>query len=759
MDEEEGSATIKVGGMTCAMCSKAIENAVGDIDGVSDVSVNLASEKAHVSFEPGTVELKDLEKAVVGAGYKYLGVEGELAEKEEREMREKELRWKMIRFSLGFIVAAPLMALMYLMRFGVVDLMPPGGMGIYMLIITTPVFVFVSYPIFMGAFKALRNKNLDMNVMYSMGIGVAMVSSILGTLRVPGMQDFMFYDTALMLAAFLTLGRYLEARAKGHTSDAIKKLMGLKPKTAIVLKGKKEIEVDIDDVQLNDVVVVKPGDKVPVDGVVVKGESFVDESMITGEPIPPLRKKGDKVVGGTLNRNSVLNVKAKAVGKDTVLSQIIKLVEEAQGSKPPVQRLADKVVTYFIPVILGIAIVMFIFWLLVGTFTSVISGSALLFAFTILISILVVACPCALGLATPTAVTVGIGRGAELGVLIKEGEALEISQKLTTVVFDKTGTLTKGKPEVTDVIALGADKKTLIKYAASVERNSQHPLADAVVRKAKAEKLKTVSSKGFDTFGGKGVGAKVDGHEILLGNRTLFGEKKIVFKKAEKELKKLEKQGKTAVLVAVDGELAGVLGISDPLKSTTKRAIDELKKMNIKVVMVTGDNERTANAIAKEIGIDSVHAQVLPQDKAKEVKKLQKSGEIVAFIGDGINDAPALAQADVGVAIGSGTDVAMESGEIVLIQDDLVDAVGAIQLSKKVMQRIKQNLFWAFFYNAILVPLAAGLLFAVAHFVFNKDIMFPPELAGAAMAMSSVTVITLSLMLKKYVPPAMKGRV
>jgi Cu+-exporting ATPase len=756
--EDTEKATIKVGGMTCAMCSKAIENAVGDLDGVSAINVNLAAEKAYITFDSGDVGLKDFKKAVEGAGYKYLGVEGELAEKTEREMRERDLRWKMIRFSVGFIVAGPLMLLMYLMKFGVVELMPPGGMGIYMLAITTPVFIFVSYPIFIAAFKALRNRNLDMNVMYAMGIGVAFVSSVMGTFEFVLTPAFMFYDTAVMLAAFLTLGRYLEARAKGRTSDAIKKLMGLRPKTAIVIRGKKEVEVDIDDVQLGDIVLVKPGDKVPVDGKVVKGESFVDESMITGEPIPPLRKRGDKVVGGTLNKNSVLRIKAQAIGKDTVLSQIIKLVEEAQGSKPPVQRLADQVVAYFIPVILVIAIVAFIVWMLVGLVIApdFIEGSVLLFALTVLISILVVACPCALGLATPTAVTVGIGRGAELGVLVKEGEALEVSQKLTTVMFDKTGTLTKGQPEVTDIFPMGVKKKDLIRLAGSVEKNSQHPLAEAVVRQAKRENVKLATSKKFDTYGGKGVSAVVENKEVLLGNRTLLKQKGIAFKKAEKDLEKLEKQGKTGVLMVVDGKLSGVIGIADPIKATTKRAIDELKKMDIKVVMVTGDNRRTAQAIAREIGIENVRAQVLPQDKAWEVRDLQEKGEVVAFIGDGINDAPALAQADVGVAIGSGTDVAMESGEIVLIKDDLVDAVGAIQLSKKVMTRIKQNLFWAFFYNTILVPLAAGLLFIIAKLAFDANVMFPPELAGAAMAMSSVTVITLSLMLKGYVPPAMR---
>ena len=584
-----------------------------------------------------------------------------------------------------------------------------------------------------------------MDVMYSMGIGVAYVASILGTFSIILTQQFMFYETALILAAFLSLGRYLESRAKGQTSNAIKKLIGLQAKTATVIRSGNEMEIPIEDVQMGDTVVVKPGEKIPADGEVVSGESYVDESAITGEPIPAFKNAGKTVVGGTINQNGILRFKALKIGKDTVLSQIIKLVENAQGSRPPVQRIADKAVSYFIPTVLTIAIAAFLFWYL--------SGATLLFALTVLISILVIACPCALGLASPTAITVGIGRGAELGILIKNGEALEISEKLTTIVFDKTGTLTKGKPEVTDIDTVGIDGQELLKLAASVENNSQHPLAEAVVKKAQEENINIETSQNFDTFGGKGVKATVESKEVTIGNRALFKDKNIpISKEIEKKLSKFENEGKTAVLIATDNSLSGVIAVADTLKETTRDAIQKLKKTGLKVVMITGDNEKTANAVAKQVGIENVIAEVLPQDKSEEVKRLQETGEVVAFVGDGINDAPALAQSDVGIAIGSGTDVAIESGEIVLIKNDIMDALAGIQLSKKVMGRIKENLFWAFAYNTVLIPVAAGVLYPFF------GITFRPEFAGLAMALSSVSVLTLSLLLKGYVPPAKKEK-
>ncbi len=729
---------LKIGGMSCVMCVKAIEDALGKLDGISKVIVNLTAEKAYVTYNPQMTSIKDMKDAIEDLGYQYLGLEGEESEDLEEELRIKDLQTKRNRMIVGFGFGIPLEILSY------VSIHLPISISLFIFIVSVIPFAYVSYPIFNAGFRSLRHRNLDMDVMYSLGIGVAYVASVLGTFSIVLTPNFLFYGTALILAAFLTMGRYLETRAKGRTSTAIKSLMKLQAKTATILHNNDEIEIPIEDVQIDDLVVVKPGEKIPLDGDVVSGESYVDESAVTGEPIPVLKDAGKSVVGGTINQNGVIRFKAMKIGKDTMLSQIIKLVEDAQGSKPPVQRLADTAVSYFIPTILTIAIVAFIFWYLIF-------GSTLLFALTVLISILVVACPCALGLATPTAVTVGIGRGAEFGILVKNGEALEISERLTTMVFDKTGTLTKGKPEVTDIEAIGIDDNSLLKLAASVENNSQHPLAEAVVKKVREENIDILESQNFNTYGGKGVKATLDGKEIFIGNRALFKDENIIISSdVEESLSKFENDGKTAVLIGINHKLSGIIAIADTLKESAKDAIDGLKNMNLKVVMITGDNERTANAIAKELGINNVIAEVLPQEKSEEVKRLRETGEIVAFVGDGINDAPALAQSDVGLAIGSGTDVAIESGEIVLIKNDIMDALASVQLSRKVMSRIKQNLFWAFAYNVVLIPVAAGVLYPFFGIIFR------PEFAGLAMALSSVSVLSLSLLLKGYVPPAKK---
>jgi Cu+-exporting ATPase len=732
---------IKVGGMTCAMCVQAIEGVLGKISGVSEVNVNLAAEKAYVTYNPQMTSVAEMREAIEDLGYEYLGLEGETSEDQEEKLRQADLNGKRNRFIVAFAVSLPLMVLMY------AGVMLPFNMAYFMLAVTILPFIYVSHPIFSAAYRSLQNRSLNMDVMYSLGIGVAFISSILGTFNIVLTPEFMFYETALMLAGFLMLGRWLEARAKGRTGTAIKKLVGLQAKTATILQVDEdgsgvETQVPVDDVRVGDTVLVKPGERIPVDGKVVSGESYVDESMITGEPIPSLKNTGSGVVGGTINQNGVLKFQAEKIGKDTTLAQIIKLVESAQGSKPPVQRIADRAVSYFIPTVLTIAIAAFIVWYFL-------LGSTLLFGLTILISILVVACPCALGLATPTAVTVGIGRGAELGILIKNGEALEISEKLTTVLFDKTGTLTKGKPEVTNIIGTGLDDKTLLYITASVEKNSQHPLAEAIVTKARDNDIKLSEGEEFNTFAGKGVSATVNGKAVLIGNRTLLMENDVEISDDDEEMiSKLEEEGKTAVLMALNNAFSGILGVADTLKENTPKAISELKKMDLEVAMITGDNPRTAEAIGRKIGIDKVMAGVLPEDKSAEVKRLQDKGEVVAFVGDGINDAPALAQADVGIAIGSGTDVAIESGEIVLIKDNLLDAVAGVQLSEKVMGRIKLNLFWAFAYNVILIPVAAGLLYP------TFGITFRPEYAGLAMALSSVTIVTLSLLLKGYIPPS-----
>jgi len=828
---------LKIGGMTCASCVKTIENSLLRLDGIIEVNVNLAGEKAFVIYNPNIVTQADIKRAIEEIGYQFLGVEGEETKDFEKITREKDLKVKRNQIIVGFATGILLMILMY------VPINLPFPVAYLMLFISTPTFIYISHPIFTAAYRSLKNKSLNMDVMYSMGIGVAFGASVLATFNFILSSKFLFYETAIFLATFLTMGRYLEAKAKGKTSEAIKKLIGLQPKTAGVLKpnnidieilyfrdcpnynksaeqvkdalkklnisvpvkltevtkenfkdysfygsptilvnkrdieGKinklfgcriynynnknfvyppkdmlvskllsifEEQEISIEKVALNDILIVKPGDKIPVDGEVIDGESYVDESMITGESISPLKEKGDKVVGGTINKNGVIRFIATKIGRDTMLSQIIKLIEEAQSSKPPIQRVADKAVNYFIPTVLIIAIFSFVVWYLI-------LDSSFLFALTNLISVLVIACPCALGLATPTAVTVGVGRGAELGVLIKNGEALERSEKLTSIIFDKTGTLTKGKPEVTDIIGIGIENRILLKFTASVEKNSKHPLAEAIVKKSVESGIELLSSENFNTFGGKGVIAKVEGKEILIGNRVLLKEKNISLPEVvEKNIFQLENEGKTVMLIAFNNSVAGMIAITDTLKETTKDAIKEFKEMKFNIFMITGDNIRTAKAIAKQAGIENVLAEVLPQDKANEVKRLQEKGEVIAFVGDGINDAPALAQADVGIAIGSGTDIAIEAGDIVLIKDDLMDAVAAVQLSKKVMSRIRQNIFWAFAYNTALIPVAAGILYP-----FFK-ITFRPELAGLAMAMSSVTVVSLSLMLKKYVPPVKK---
>ena len=726
-------AILRIGGMTCVLCEKTITEALSQLDGVVSVSVNLSTEKATVTYNPRMIRPADLKQAVENAGYHYLGLEDE--EDLAIKAREKDLREKRLRIYIGFLVGIPLMILMYVHPF-----LSMEHVSYLSLVLSTPTFLYISYPIFRAAYHALRNKSLTMDVMYSMGIGVAFVASVLGTFEVVLTHEFLFYETAVLLATFLMLGRYLEAKAKGKTSDAIKKLAGLQVKHALVIRDGAEQEVPIEDVILDDVVLIKPGEKIPVDGVVIQGESYIDESMVTGEPLPVMKNQGSTVIGGTLNTNSILQIKTTKIGKDTLLAQIIRLVEEAQGSRPPVQRIADTAVTYFIPVVLTIALLSFFIWYFI-------IGSTLLFSLTALISILVIACPCALGLATPTAVTVGIGRGAELGILIKNGEALELSEKITTILFDKTGTLTKGKPEVTDIIGIDIPDNMLLEKAARVEKNSLHPLAVAIVKRATQQGLSLQDVRDFDTFAGKGVQATVDETIVLIGNRYLFKEKNIsVPLETEGMLRALETKGKSVMLIAFDSRFAGLIALADVVKETTPSAMKQFKDFGVQLVMITGDNTRTAEAIAQQIGIDRVRAEVLPQDKAHEVQKLQETGETVAFVGDGINDAPALAQANVGIAIGSGTDIAIESGDIVLVKGDLLDGVAAIQLSRKVMSRIKQNLFWAFAYNTALIPVAAGVLSPIG-------IMFRPEFAGLAMALSSVTVVSLSLMLKNYVPP------
>ncbi len=594
------------------------------------------------------------------------------------------------------------------------------------------------------ALKNLRHFNFDMNSLVSIGTNAAFIYSLFVILfpnffTGTSLEAEVYFDTAAVIITLIILGRYLEAKAKSRTSEAIKKLIGLQAKTATVIRNNKEIKIPIEEVKINDILLIKPGEKIPADGIVIFGYSSVDESMITGESIPVEKNIKDIVIGGTINKNGILKIKATKIGKDTMLSQIIKLVEEAQGSKAPIQRLADKIASIFVPVVVAISIITFLIWYFLGP------DPAFNFALLNFIGVLIIACPCAMGLATPTAIMVGTGKGAENGILIKDAEALEIAHKVNIVIFDKTGTLTKGKPEVTDIISLNNFKeKDVLFYSSIAEKNSEHPLAESILNHAEKLKLKIPNSSKFENIPGHGIKASYKGKTILNGNRRLMKLNKINISRYEKYLAKFEDEGKTAILIGLNKKIIGVIAIRDNIKENSKQVIQELYKLNKFPVMITGDNERTGNAIAKEIGIKKVLANVLPNEKSNEVKRLQEKGAIVAFVGDGINDAPALAQADLGIAIGSGTDIALETGSIVLVKSDLNDVIKAIKLSKYTLRKIKQNLFWAFIYNVAGIPIAAGLLYPFSGFLLN------PIIAAAAMAFSSVSVVSNSLLMRGY---------
>ena len=752
--------TLRIDGMHCASCTMNVENFLIRLDGIFDVKADLTSGTAFVRYDKNKVTIDDMEKVINNLGFELLGIDGQ-TDIDEEELYRQDLISKRNRVIVGLIFAAILMILMYVHwdpLMGIVQSINESlgvnisSMGLLSFLISIAPFLYVSLPILKAGANGLMHKNLNMDVMYSMGVMVAYVSSILGTFHIVLDHTFMFYESAIMLPSFLMIGRYLEAKAKKRTSDSIRELIGLQPTVAtlVELDENNEVlsqkEVQIAEINLEDKLLVKPGDKIPVDGKVIGGESYVDESMINGEPIPKVKKDGEEVFAGTINQDGVLIISALKIGSETVLSNIIRLVEKAQSSRPPVQKFANTIVSYFIPVILTIAIVVFCIWYFV-------LGASLLFSLTCLISILVVACPCALGLATPTAVTVGVGRAAEFGILIKNGDTLENAGQIDVAAFDKTGTITEGKPEVDDIIAYGIDEEELITLAASVEQNSNHPIAKAIVRKAEGfELLNTVD---FENVTGKGIKAEIDGKTILAGNKSLMESHGLeIAPEVLDTYNDLESQSKTIILLAVDMSIRGILSLSDKVKPNSKRTIEELHKMGVETYMLTGDNESTALSVANAVGIDKVKAGILPENKLDIVKDIQSNGsKKVLFTGDGINDAPALTQADIGVAMGNGTDIAMESGDVVVMEGDLENVVAAVQFSKKVMRRIKENIFWAFAYNSILVPVAAGVLYP------NFGIMFQPEYAGLAMALSSVTVISLSLLLKRYVPPIKRVKI
>jgi Cu+-exporting ATPase len=744
--------TIPIGGMTCAACAQRIEKAIKKLDGVTSVSVNFATEKATVAYQPQKVRVSVIKEAIEKAGYKALEVSKTDAGDEDRARKQREIKVLWTKFIVAAVFSLPLLYIAMvpmLTKYGIVlpypkSLDPMNYSLIYALleiILVLPV-IGVGYKFYTVGFKALWSRSPNMDSLIAIGTTAAVLYSIYNTWQIAAGNfravESLYFETAGVIITLIMLGKTLEAVSKGKTSEAIKKLMGLAPKTALILQDGVEKEIPIDEVEIGDIIIVKPGAKIPVDGTVTDGHTSIDESMLTGESMPVDKKAGDAVYTASLNTTGTVQFRAEKIGSDTALAQIIKLVEDAQGSKAPIAQMADIVSGYFVPIVCVIALLAGIAWFF-G------SGGNLEFALTIFIAVLVIACPCALGLATPTAIMVGTGKGAENGILIKGGEALETAHKINTIVFDKTGTITEGKPAVTDVLTTeGAPTDHLLQITASAEKGSEHPLGQAIVAGAQDKGLELLKVDDFNSITGRGIEAQIGDQSVLAGNRKLMDERNISLTALETDSDTLASEGKTPMYVAIDGRLAGIVAVADVVKPSSKLAIESLHKMGIEVAMITGDNRRTADAIAKQVGIDRVLAEVLPQDKSNEVKKLQAEGRKVAMVGDGINDAPALAQADIGIAIGSGTDVAMESADIVLMRSQLTDVPTAINLSKRTIRNIKQNLFWAFGYNVVGIPIAAGALYLFGGPLLN------PIFAAAAMSLSSVSVLTNALRLKRF---------
>ena len=715
---------LDIQGMTCAACATRIEKGLNKISGVVNANVNLALERATIEYNSGEVSIADMIKKVKDIGYKATERKGDNVDA-EKEARESEIKSQKRKLVISAILSLPLLFAM--LEYVNVEIPEIFLNPWFQWIFATPIQFYVGWQFYKGSYKSLKSGSANMDVLIALGTTAAYIYSLWEGFT--GGED-LYYETAAIIITLIVLGKLLEAIAKGRTSEAIKKLMGLQAKTALVIRDGEETEIAIEDVTLGDHIIVRPGEKIPVDGKIVEGSSAIDESMLTGESIPVDKKIGDEVIGATLNKNGRIVFEATKVGKDTALAQIIKVVEDAQGSKAPIQKLADKISGVFVPIVVAIAILTFIIWYFVIGVSFVIALSAT-------IAVLVIACPCALGLATPTSIMVGTGKGAEKGVLFKGGEHLQNVQRLNTIVLDKTGTITKGEPELTDVISgVGFSDEDVLYLTASAERSSEHPLGQAIVKGAKEKGLELVNASSFNAIPGHGLEAEVDGKTLYIGTRKLMKLKEIAYESLEDSMVKMENDGKTAMLISIDGKLAGVVAVADTVKEDSKEAISKLRDLGLKVVMITGDNQRTANAIAKQVGVTEIRAEVLPEDKAKEVQQFKDNGEIVAMVGDGINDAPALVTADVGIAIGTGTDVAIEAADVTLMRGNLTGIVDAIILSRKTMLNIKQNLFWAFFYNTAGIPVAAlGLL--------------APWIAGAAMAFSSVSVVSNSLRLKR----------
>ena len=733
---ETKQAQLRITGMTCAACASRIEKGLNRMPGVASANVNLALETARVEYAPSAVTLEDIIRKVEQLGY------GAIPKEEQRDgqdLRRAEIRRQTVRFALAAALSLPLLWAM-VAHFAWLSFIPVPGWVMnpwVQLALASPVQFAIGGPFYVGAWKALRNRSANMDVLVALGTSAAYLYSLYLTLEwalangydAHPMPD-LYYETGAILITLIVLGKLLEALAKGRTSEAIKKLMGLRAKTALVIRGGEEIRIPAEEVAVGDLVLVRPGEKIPVDGIVEEGRSSVDESMLTGESIPVEKGPGDTVIGATVNGNGMLKVRAAKVGRDTALAQIIRIVEEAQGSKAPVQRVADAISGVFVPVVVGIALLTFLVWFAwaaPGDF-----GAALRNA----IAVLVIACPCALGLATPTSIMAGSGRAAELGILFRGGEHLELTHRIDTVVLDKTGTVTKGRPELTDVVTVMPDEGAFLRLVGAAEKPSEHPLAEAVVSGIAARGIALPEAEAFEAIPGHGIRAVVEGKEVLAGSRRLLARHGVATERAEADLQRLEEEGKTAMLVAVDGEYAGIVAAADTIRETSQAAVERLKAMGLDVVMITGDNERTARVIARQAGIERVLAEVLPEGKAEEIRKLKAQGRKVAMVGDGINDAPALATADVGMAIGTGTDVAMEAADVTLMRGDLHGIADAILMSRKTMRNIRQNLFWALAYNSLGIPIAAaGLL--------------EPWVAGAAMALSSVSVVLNALRLQR----------
>ena len=756
---------IPIEGMHCASCVLRVENSLKKVPGVESAAVNLAIEQATVAFDPQSCTLDSLYQAVEDAGY-HARPEALAAPDEQQRAREREERTLWRKFLFAGVIGAFLIVAAQYQHLPLVAGLPMAVVTVTSFALATPVQFWAGWQFYEGAWNRLRHLDADMNTLVAVGTSAAYIYSVFATFapglfRAADVEPAVYFDTAAVIIALILMGRYLEAKAKGRTSAAIKRLMGLRARTARVVRDGDETDIPVENVVAGDVVVVRPGEKIPVDGVVLEGRSAIDESMITGESIPVEKGPGDEVIGATINRTGSFRFRATRVGQDSMLAQIVRLVQEAQLSKAPIQRLADVVASYFVPAVIGVAALTFVIWLVFGP------TPAFTFALLNAVAVLIIACPCALGLATPTAIMVGTGKGAENGVLIRGGESLETAHRINVIVFDKTGTLTVGAPSLTDVLpADGWAETELLRLAASAERGSEHPLGEAVVAAARERSLALSDATEFTALPGRGVEATVDGRRVLAGNLKLMDENGLSLDGLLPESERLAAEGKTPMYVAIDGRLAGIVAVADTVKPGAAEAVARLKAMGIEVALITGDNRQTAEAVARQVGVDRVLAEVLPQDKAEQVRSLQAEGKVVAMVGDGINDAPALAQADVGIAIGTGTDVAIEASDITLIRGDLDGVATAVSLSRRTMRTIRQNLFWAFIYNVALIPIAAGVLYplfsqtgvpTVLEPFFGTHGFLNPILAAAAMAFSSVSVMTNSLRLRGFRPEPNRG--